>query len=72
MQTISIQVSQAALDNFKKIVEAQTGFVVTDSEALLRASLQADADTGLEAYSYMVAESECMYENEWPGLQKIV
>ena len=70
MHTITLQVPQSTLDNFKKVVESETGFEVTDPLTLLTASLTADTNGGSDAYAYMVAESDCIYEEDWPGLKK--
>ncbi len=70
MATITLEVSDEALANVKKIVEDSGPFVVTDPLAFLTAQLQLDAGECFETYAYMIAEGDGLYEGEVPGLKQ--
>jgi hypothetical protein len=56
---ITLQVSQDALDNFKSIIEAETGYTVTDAVSLLKSCLDFDINkNNLDSYTYMVTDSD--------------
>lgn len=70
MPKITIEVTEEALENFKKVVEDETGHTVTDPLALYEECLNVDVKDSLESYAYFISEGDTLYDDEYPGLVK--
>jgi hypothetical protein len=66
---INVLVTKKSLQQFKAVVEAETGRTVTDPLKLLKAVLQIDARSP-EVYGATVAESGILKKFNLPGVKK--